>query len=215
MLFLALSGGGGPHPARPSSTCGPGCPQAQGSLRSRNSAVLAQPRGPDGQEGPRLEWTHGGGRSWGHQALEEAAQPGGQGGPRCRQPPDRGASRSRTPAAHPLWARGLGPWDPGRGAGSPLMGRPPQNSALWAWGHVGLEQQGPQGCRRGKDSSSVFLGRLLPHQVLSGVIAEATCIPLGVQPGPRAVPGEGSPQTAAWAEERRPPRTTAWRLRDG
>lgn len=114
-------------------------------------------------------------------------------------------------------ARGKqGGWgDPGRGAGSPLMGRPPQNSALWAWGHVGLEQQGPQGCRRGKDSSSVFLGRLLPHQVLSGVIAEATCIPLGVQPGPRAVPGEGSPQTAAWAEERRPPRTTAWRLRDG
>lgn len=114
-------------------------------------------------------------------------------------------------------ARGKqGGWgDPGRGAGSPLMGRPPQNLAVWARGRVGPEPQGPQGRRRGKDSSTAFLGGLLPRQVLSGVIAEATCILLGVQPGPRAVPGEGSPQTAAWAEEGKPPRTTAWRLRDG
>lgn len=148
MLFLALSGGGGPHPARPSSTCGPGCPQAQGSLRSRNSAVLAQPRGPDGQEGPRLEWTHGGGRSWGHQALEEAAQPGGQGGPRCRQPPDRGASRSRTPAAHPLWARGLGPWQAGWLGGPRPRGRvPADGAAATELSSLGLGTRGPGAAR--------------------------------------------------------------------
>ena len=95
------------------------------------------------------------------------------------------------------------------------MGRLPWNSALWARDTRTWKQRGPQDRRRGKDSSSVFPGGLLPHQLLSSVFAEPTCVPLGVQLGPRALPREGSPQMAAWAEEGRPPRTTAWRLRDG
>ena len=212
---------GGPHPVRPSSTCSPGCPQAQGSLRSWNSAVLAQPRGPGGQEGPRPEWTHGDGQSWGHRALEEAVQPGGQGGRGADSPlPGVPAAVGHQPptlcgqggSAH---GKQGGQGDPGQGVGSPLMGWLPRNSALWARDTRTWKQCGPQGRRRGKDSSSVFPGELLPHQVLSSIVAEPTCIPLGVQLGPRAFPREGSPQMVAWAEEERPPRTTAWRLRDG